>query len=141
MASVAFTAADIRPLPGTLIERKVLAEAATPGDAVYIDGNGKAALADANVAASAKVRGIVVAGPDGRASFVAGERVDIAVLGRVTGFSGLTPGADVFASTTAGDISDAAPAAASGDFKWIIGYAWSATDIFVQPFTDDLAAQ
>jgi hypothetical protein len=59
----------------------------------------------------------------------------------MTGFSSLTPGSQVFASVTPGEIEDTAPAGSSADFKWIIGTALTATDILVNPYTDDPAAQ
>jgi hypothetical protein len=53
----------------------------------------------------------------------------------------LTPGADYFVSTTAGVIDDTAPAGSSGDYKWRIGFALDAQTLFINPGTDDEAAQ
>ena len=98
-------------------------------------------MADIDGAASAQAIGIVVAGPQGKVSFVVTEWVDVVVFGPVTGFSSLTPGALHYGSVTAGDIETAAPAGSSGDYLWIVGYAESATTLFVRCFTPDTAAQ
>ena len=141
MADITVTAADVRPLPGAIIQRFTAGAALSVGDAVYIASDGDVEKADADVAASAQAIGIVVSAPDGATSASAGDAVDVVVYGPVTGFSGMTPGNLVYASVTAGKVADAAPAATSGDYKWIIGRAVSAVTIFVAPFTDDFAAQ
>ena len=141
MASVSFAAVDIRPLPGAVVVRLVAASACTPGDAVYVDSNGKAELADADALASAKLFGVICAGVEGKVLFAAGDSVDVAAFGPVAGFSSLTPGAWLYASTTAGDISDAVPAPASGDYVYVLGTCLSAAKVFVNPFTYDIAAQ
>lgn len=142
MADVTVTKLDVRPLNGSITINGVAGGALAYGDAAYCAADGDFEKADADAAASAQVRGIVVSTPrTGVVDAVAGDRVDITVYGPVTGFSGLTPGALVFASVTAGAVADAAPAGASGDYKWIVGWAISAETIFVDPYTDDFAAQ
>jgi len=141
MASVSFTAADVRPLPGAVVVRLEAASACTPGDAVYVDSDGKAELADADALASAKLFGVVCAGPEGKTSFAAGDMLDVVAFGPVAGFSSLTPGAWLYASTTAGDISDAAPGGSSGDYVYVLGTCLSAAKVFVNPFTYDITAQ
>jgi len=51
--------------------------------------------------------------------------------------------ASVFSSAVNGDavVEDAAPSGSSGEYKMIVGQAVSATEVFVRPFTDDVAAQ
>ena len=142
MAAISKTNANIRPLVGSITKPVQAAEAITVGQAVYINSSGKAALADADAAASAQAVGIVTAcGAYGKLVCAADDMVDVTFYGPVAGYSGMTPGAQVFSSTTAGAIDDAAPAGASGDYKWIIGFALQAGVIFVNPFTDDSAAQ
>ena len=77
----------------------------------------------------------------GATSAVAGDRADVVLYGPVAGFSGMTPGGDVFPNTTPGELDSAAPAGSSGDFVWVVGFARSADVIFVRPFTYDIAAQ
>ena len=139
--SLSFTAADVRPLPGAVCVRLQAAGTCTPGDAVYVDSNGDAALADADAAASAMVFGLVVAGADDAVAFVADDYVDVCVFGPVAGFSSLTPGEMVFASTTAGDIATSAPAGSSGDYVYVVGTCMTSTRLFVNPWTYDVTAQ
>jgi len=141
MSSVTVTAADVRPLPGAIVRRYEAGATMTPGDLVYVASDAQVELADIDGAASAQAIGIVVAGPQGKVSFVVTEQVDVVVFGPVTGFSSLTPGALHYGSVTAGDIETAAPAGSSGDYLWIVGYAESATTLFVRCFTPDTAAQ
>ena len=141
MSSVTVTAADVRPLPGAIVRRFEAGATMTPGDLVYVASDAQVELADIDGAASAQAIGIVVAGPQGKASFVATEWVDVVVFGPVTGFSSLTPGALYYGSVTAGDIETAAPAGSSGDYLWIVGFAESATTLFVRCWTPDTAAQ
>lgn len=142
MADVTVTPALVRPFPNTHVEQRELAADIDMGKFVCIDSNGKAALADADAAATARGIGIIVAvRTQGSVHGYSGEMASIAMFGRVGGFSGLTPGALSFASTTAGAIADAAPAGSSGDYLWIAGINFSATEIFLNPFTTDLAAQ
>lgn len=140
MAAVTTTAADIRPLNGALLRRYNAGGTITPGQAAYIAADGDVEAADADAEASALAIGIVISNQNGAVSFPAGTRVDVVVLGPVTGFASLTPGAPVYASVTAGALDQTPPAGASGDFRFCIGYAESATTIFVQPHFDDLTA-
>lgn len=142
MADISKTGADVRPLNMTIREPYELGEAIDVGEAVYLKSDGKIWLSDADTAAESKAIGIVVGiGGYGALSGVAGDMADVVLYGPVAGFSGMTPGADVFASTTPGAIEDTAPAGASGDFVWVIGHARSASVIFVKPYTYDIAAQ
>lgn len=141
MADVTFTAADVRPLPGGNIVPMDAGGAITVGHAVYIAADDDAEGADADASLSSMAIGICVSAPNGKTAAVLGDRIDVALAGtRVTGFTGLTPGTLMYASVTTGRISDTRPAGASGDFAWIIGIAWNATTILVNPFTDILTA-
>lgn len=140
MADVTVTAASVRPLAGAIVRRFTAGGTISIGDLVYIASDGDVEAADADAAASAIACGIAVGTPDGGTSVSAGERVDVAMLGPVTGFSSLTPGTHVWASTTAGAIANAAPGGSSGDYVYVVGLVESATTIFVRPFTYSLAA-
>lgn len=140
MADITITAADVRPLPGAIIQRYTADVALTVGNAVYLKSDGDVAKADADDAAQVQAIGIVVGVPGGGTVSAAGDKVDVVVEGPVAGASGLTPGGLMYASVNAGNIADASPAGASGDFRWIIGRANSATTIFIHPFTDIFTA-
>jgi hypothetical protein len=143
MTAVTVVPANIRPLNGPDFTRPFTAGGAgSLGDPVYIASDGDVEVADADAAGSAQAVGIVVSAPNGATTFVAGNKVDVAGAGAiVTGYSGLTPGALYYASTTAGAIEDTAPAGASADFLWIIMRALSATTVRVECWSPDLAAQ
>jgi len=133
MADITKTAASVRPLNGAVIRRGTLKSAdIAPGHAVYLDGTNGWELADADAVASAQAKGIVVGLPDGAVASAAGDVADIVVSGPVEGFASMTPGGAVFVSTTAGAMDQTAPAT-SGDFPYAIGWAESATVLFVNP--------
>lgn len=136
MADITVTASKVR-LPNETEVIKIrgrLGAAATPGQAVYLDGTNGWKPADADAEASAMARGIVLSDNFGSTSFESGQMVDIVVFGRVTGFSGMTPGLNAYVSTTAGAMDQTAPAAA-GDYPFAVGWAESAETIFVAPQT------
>ena len=148
MADITVTALKTKPLPGAIIREAYIDTGQTiaPGQAVYISGenNGlpEISLADADAAASARVWGIVVSvGTFGDVSAGAGEIASVVIFGPVAGFSSMTAGGLVYASTTAGALEDSAPAGSSGDYLWIVGQSMSAEVVLVSPFTPDLAAQ
>jgi hypothetical protein len=142
MTDLTVTKANVRPLQGAIIKPFQAGEIVDVGEAVYMKSDGKVWLSDADAAATAQVVGLVVAiGAYGKTESVADEIVDVLLFGPTEGFAGLTPGAQFFASVTPGKIEDTAPAGASADFRWVVGWALSATAIFVNPFSDDVAAQ
>jgi hypothetical protein len=90
------------------------------GQLVYIKANGKGALANAGAAGTMKAVGVATMDcPIGRA-------VALATSGKFGGWTGMTPGAVVFASATPGEIDTAA-----GTVSQRIGVATSATDIYI----------
>jgi len=137
MADISNTDANVRPLNGAIIRRGEAGGSGYVGDLVYLDGTNGWKQADGNASqAAAMGRGIVVAqGSDGSTSFADGDEIDIVVLGPVEGFSGMTPGATVYGSATAGAVADAAVAETGDDWDWIVGWAESATVLFVHPQT------
>jgi hypothetical protein len=130
MADITVTAKQVSPLPGAIVRNLVAAGTGSVGDAVYIDGNGKAAQADGDAGSGAeKARGIVVsAGTEGAVTFAAGDMLSVVFFGPVSGFASMTPNALHYISDTAGAVADAA-----GTNSHIIGFALSDTVLFVQP--------
>lgn len=98
----------------------------TAGDAVYINGSGQAASAQADNINTSKVIGFA------KTTVGSGSNVDIIVVGTVSGvLSGATAGNTYFLSdATAGDVSTTVPSD-NGDVVMRVGYAISATDLFI----------
>lgn len=114
MSDLTLTAAQIAPVNENAYEAWTLIAAATitAGQAVAVDSNGLAALADASTAAQNNVRGVCIIGGG------AGQAVTILVQGSVYGFdlSGLAYDAAVYLSNTAGALATAA-----GDVSAVVG--------------------
>jgi hypothetical protein len=111
---------DIKPLNGAIIRRGTLGTTVTKGDPVTMQSDGfwdpsDASTVQLNVAVA--VQGGVVT-----------DEVDIVVRGPIQCLSGATPGALVYVSDTAGGYDTA-----SGTKGTVVGYAESATVLFVQP--------
>lgn len=134
MADISVTAGNVRPLNGAILRRGTAGGSGSCGDAVYLDGANGWKQADADALASAQARAIVVAvnGQPGATTFASGDRLDLVVYGPVAYGSGMTPGARVYVSTTAGALDQTAPAGA-GDYPFAIGWAEAADILFVQP--------
>jgi hypothetical protein len=134
MADISITAGQVRPLNGAVIRRFTAGEAVTVGNAVYVHTDGTVKKADADALASAQARGVVVGvGVAGATSAATGNAVDVVTHGPVAlGTSGLTEGAVVYVSVTAGALDQTAPAA-SGDYPFIIGWAEADGVLYVQP--------
>jgi hypothetical protein len=129
MADIAVTPIDVRPLPGCDVERYNAGGAGNVGDLVYMAADGDVEVTDADAAGTTYGIGIVVSvGGTSKTAFVAGDRVDVAVRGRVAGFSGMTPGDVLYTSNTAGKLADAA-----GTTSHKVARARSAAVISVQP--------
>jgi hypothetical protein len=126
MADATVTAANVSadPRMGSVIRNCVAGATLAPGDVVYINSSGQAALADADVTSlTVDGVGIVVNSTDWAGSTViaSGDRCDVCVLGPVYGFSSLTKGLYYWVSKTAGKLADAAPT--SGAYQKRMGYA------------------
>lgn len=128
------TASQVAQLAGAIPNDANAGATVTVGNAVYIDSNGNVQNAIANVAVSSEGVGIVVGVPQaGQTTAALNERVTYVVFGLVGGFASLTPGVIYYIDpTTAGAITATAPTGAN---KWAktIGYAKSATELFVLP--------
>ncbi len=136
MADIALTSANIRPLTGAVLRRYVAGAALTVGYAVYIAADGDVEHADANADGLEQVIGIVVAGYDGETTIAAGDPVTVCVFGPVSGFSGMTPADTIWLSDTVGLVADAA-----ATFDRIVGYAESASVLFVNPVRSVAASE
>ncbi len=134
MANVTRTAANVRLLNDNEVVkfRGTAGATITPGQPVYLDGTSGWKPADADAAASGLLRGIAISDGYGSVSFPTGTVIDIVVLGRIAGFSGMTPGGNVYVSLDAGELTQTAPPD-SGDFIVAAGWAESATVLFVNP--------
>lgn len=97
---------------------RVCAAAVAAGDVVTVNSSGQ--YVKWGVGDSGLPRGIIPAAQ------VAGETRTAHRRGHYGGFSGLTPGAPLYTSTNDGQIADASIVGA-----YMIGYALSATSIFV----------
>lgn len=129
MADVTFTAAEISPLRehGAVVLPGRAGGAITVGHLVYLASDGDWERADANVSAAvARAQGIAVASYDGETTIASGDPVSVCVFGPVAGFSGLTPGGNMYISDTVGRIGDAV-----ATYDRIVGFAWNASTIFV----------
>ena len=131
MADITRTAGDVRPLPGAMIRRFDAGGTLYTGYSVYIAADGDVEASAAADSLTATSIGIFVADNTGSTIATDGDRVDVCVLGPVTGFSSMTPGALAFASSRAGGLVHAVPSA--GSFPCVVGVAESATILFVNP--------
>jgi hypothetical protein len=126
MADITVTKGKVRPLPLALSRNYIAGGSGSIGSPVYLDSAGKAVVADASLLATSLVVGIVVAvGNEGKTDFVAGDPLSVCYSGPITGFSGMTPGQNMWLSDTLGRIADAA-----GTFATLVGVS-IAPDIFM----------
>jgi hypothetical protein len=134
MAAISITGGLVRPLNGAIIRRFAAGGTVSVGQAVYVDSSGDVQAADADDVAQAQARGVVVGvGVAGATSASTGQQVDVVTHGPVAlGASGLTDGAAVYVSPTAGAMDQTIPATA-GDFPFVIGWAESDGVLYVQP--------
>ncbi len=134
MGDISVTAASVK-LPNehtAIVIRGTVGATITPGQAVYLDGTNGWKPADADALASSQGRGVALSDGRGSVSFAVGQVIDIVTLGRITGFASMTPGGAVFGSVTAGAMDQTAPAL-EDDYPFAMGWAESATTIYVQP--------
>lgn len=131
---MAVTAANVSALKGAVPRDYKATSATVNGNAVAIDSNSQVVKAQANAAATSTAIGIQTSVSDaGQTASVAGQAVTVVTFGPVGGFSSLTPGAVYYVdASTAGEITATAP---TGGGAWAksVGYAESATVLFVLP--------
>ena len=123
--AVAANAIAVKPLREAKVRRVTLGGTVAAGAPITLQSDGFWDESDAS-AAQVTVRIAVQGGAEG-------DRVDSVVYGPVAGITGATIGAVIYTSDTAGEISHSA-----GTKDTIIGYAESATVLFVQPQIIDL---
>lgn len=129
---ITVTTGDVRALTGAVARRAVAGEALALGDVVYVSsysGNlPVVSKAVGTAVATANPLGIVVAGALANSSIASGEACDVVIAGPVTGYSGMTSGATIWVSDTAGRLSSAV-----GTKSGIVGLAESPTVALVRP--------
>lgn len=113
----------VRPLEGHVARRFTAGSAVAVGEIVAMAADGEVDPANTTSAG-------VLARPIGIAiqAAAAGERFDVVVFGPIVCVTGASPGAIVYGSDTAGEPSESA-----GTVTAPIGWAESATVVFVRP--------
>lgn len=121
------TVEHVKPLNGSIIRRYTAGATIVPGEVVSMQSDGFVDPANTTAAAQTVV-GIALPPASGGSSIAAAERLDVVTYGPVICVTGATPGATVHASDTAGE-----PAESAGSNAGVVGYAESATVVFVRP--------
>jgi phage tail sheath gpL-like len=136
MTDATVSAVNARPLLPSQTMRKVAGEALSLMDVVYLDASEEWKKTDGSAAISSKgIVGVVVAGNQEETTIADGEMATVVVFGRVAGFTDLTPQAPYYVSDTAGKAGDVA-----GTVTRFLGWAESATVLFLEPFTEPSSA-
>lgn len=120
--SISRATSDIRPLEGAIVRRFTAGAAVAVGEIVVMQSDGYVDPANTGSAVQA-CAGIAV-----QAATAAGQIIDVVVFGPIKCVSGATPGATIYASDTAGE-----PAESAGSNLGVVGWAESATVVFVNP--------
>ena len=118
---------DIKPLVGADIRKGTAGGVVTKGHPVTLQSDGYWDHCDTSTAQLTVAVAL-------QTTTAEGQVIDLVTHGPVQCLSGATPGVLVYGSDTAGAYDDAA-----GTKSLIIGYAESATVLFVQPERVDLA--
>lgn len=127
MAAARDTVAEhIKPLEGAIVRRGTLGAATEAGEVVTLQSDG---FWDPSLATAVQFS-VAIAVQGG----AAGDRVDLVRYGPVVCMTGATVGARIFTTDTAGEMAETA-----GTKDTIIGYAESATVLFVQPQIIDMS--
>jgi len=129
MATISFTASDVRPLPGYRSRRVESGGTIYTGEGVYVDSSGEGQSTAAAGSLTACAYGICAAVEDGGTVAADGINMDIVYSGAVTGYSSMTPGLPVFVAATAGLLTQDTPVA--GSYVYMVGIAESASIILV----------
>lgn len=125
-AAIDSVAEHIKPLEGAQLRRGTLGATTGAGMPVTLQADGYWDPTDTSTAQLS----VAIAVQGG----VAGDRVDLVTGGPVLCMTGATPGTLIFGSDTAGGIGEAV-----GTKDTIIGFAETATILFVQPQIIDLS--
>lgn len=120
------TNANIKPLEGAIVQKVQAGAAIDAGELITLQSDGKWDPTDASTAQLT----VAVALQDGSDT----TWLDAVVFGPVKNMTGATIGALIYASDTEGELSETA-----GTKDTVVGYAKSATVLFVQPQIIDFA--
>ena len=132
MSDISYTATSVRPIQGYVSRRFNAGGSIYAGQGVYVDSGGSVQASDCDAGSlEALAIGVMIADNDGGTLATSGDVVDVVVFGCVTGYSSMTPGALVFASTTAGGLVQGTPSA--GSYVVPVGIAFDASTLFVNP--------
>ncbi|GEM_PF-2812257 len=138
MTALSFDATKIStdPLKGAVNNKFQAASAITAplGKAVYLDTDGKIALADADVTdVEARAVGVITAVSNqyGENALATDEWCTVTQYGPVYGFSGLAEGTYAWVGATAGELDDTAPT--GGAYQYIVGQCHGDDVFFVNP--------
>lgn len=120
-------AADIKPLEGAVIQRFTAGAAIEAGEIVSMSSDG---YVDPAIATSVVLSAVGIALPKdgGDPAAAEGDTLDVVTHGPVVCMAGATIGALIYVSDTAGEPSETA-----GTKDTVIGFAQSATVLFVRP--------
>ena len=118
----------IKPLQGAIIRRFTAGATIDAGEIVSMMADGYVDPANTTAFTGAVVAGIALA------DAASGDRVDVVVFGPVVCLSEATPGKLIFASNTAGE-----PSESVGEKDVIVGFAESASVLFVRPQMIDVS--
>ena len=134
MAAITITPVDVDASKSAIIERVTLGEAAAAGDTLYLDGANGWKKTDADAVGTADGFCVLLGSGVLGTSYPSGAKVDAVFFGLMTWGAGMTPGGRVYVSVTPGKGDQTAPVA-QDDVPFIIGWAFSATELFVHPQT------
>ena len=123
------TAANIKPLEGSIIRRFNAGAAIAAGELVAMMADGNVDPADTSAFVGSQIIGVAIA-----AAAAADDAVDVVTYGPVVCLTGGTPAAIVYGSDTAGE-----PSESVGTKDTIVGFNESATVLFVRPRLIDLS--
>ena len=115
------TAANIKPLTGSVVRRYTAGAAIAAGEIVSMQSDGFVDPSDTTSAADESI-GVAI-----QAASAAAEVVDVVISGPINCLTGATPGATVFNSATAGE-----PTETDSGNVTAVGWAESATILVVQ---------
>lgn len=121
------TADNIKPLEGAIVRRGTAGAAVAAGEIVTLQSDGYWDPADGTSAAQLAVAVSI------NAAAAAGGALDLVTHGPIKSLTGATPGTLVYVGT------GGEPVATAATKSTVVGYAESATVLFVRPWAVDLA--
>jgi hypothetical protein len=109
MANITEVPAEIRALTshGAVVVPGTAGATVSIGDVVYQAADGDWEEADANVVGLQTALGVAVQSYDGESTVAAGNALSVCMMGPVSGYTDITPGALYYLSNDVGKIADA----------------------------------